>query len=308
MSKKSSISTKKGKPSVSPYDLAKRWGIGLATVKKTLLRTTQRGLRTAPNPLLSQRYRTNDRMFRYKWLSTDIFTDALLVGIKSHRRNTCTQVYAHRNTWCKAYPMKTKGEVHHSLSFLFLQEGVPKTLIMDGAREQVMGKFRQKAGQADCQVKQTEPYSPWQNAVEAMIKEFKKGTDRKMIRTDSPKVLWDDCLELEAEIQSSTASNIFKLEGEVLKMDMNGETTNITQLCEFGWYDCVYFCDIAVTYPDDKCVLGQWLGPSIGVGPTLCVKLLKGNGQSVYRSSYQHLTEDEVNNPEAVKIRDDFDM
>ena len=61
----SSISTKKGKPSVLPYDLAKRWGIGLETAKKTMLHTTQRGLHTTPNPLLSQRYRTNDQMFRY---------------------------------------------------------------------------------------------------------------------------------------------------------------------------------------------------------------------------------------------------
>ena len=137
----SSISTKKGKPSVSPYDLAKRWGIGLETAKKTLLRTTQRGLHTTPNPLLSQRYRTNDRMFRYKRLSTDIFTDTMLAGIKSHCRNTCMQIYAHRNTCCKAYPMKTKGEAHHLLSSLFLHEGVLKTLIMDGAKEQVMGEF-----------------------------------------------------------------------------------------------------------------------------------------------------------------------
>ena len=43
------------------------------------------------------------------------------------------------------------------------------------------------------------------------------------------------------------------------------------------------------------------------VGPALCAKLLKRNGQSVYRSSYQHLTEDEVYNPEEVKKRDDFD-
>ena len=229
---------------------------------------------------------TNDWMFRYKRLSTDIFTDTMLVGIKSHHRNTCTQIYVHRNTWCKAYPMKTKGEAHHSLSLLFLHEGVLKTLIMDGVKEQVMGKFCQKARQADCHIKQTEPYSPWQNAAEAKIKELKKGTGRKMIRTSSPKVLWDDCLELEAEIWSSTASNIFELEGEVLKTAMNGKTTNITQLCEFGWYDWVYFCDNAVTYPDDKWVLGQWLGPSIGVGPTLCAKLLKGNGQRVYRSPY----------------------
>ena len=112
----SSISTKKGKPSVSPYDLAKRWGIGLETAKKTLLHTMQRGLRTTPNPLLSQRYRTNDQMFRFKRLSTDIFTDTMLVRIKSHCRNTCTQIYMHRNTWCKAYPMKTKEK--HTIHFL----------------------------------------------------------------------------------------------------------------------------------------------------------------------------------------------
>ena len=71
---------------------------------------------------------------------------------------------------------------------------------MDGPREQVMGKFCRKARQTDCQVKQMEPYSPWQNAAEATIKEIKKGTGWKMIRTGSPKVLWDNCLELEAEI------------------------------------------------------------------------------------------------------------
>ena len=137
----SSISTKKGKPSVSCYDLAKRWGIGLETAKKTLLHTTQRGLDTVPNQLLAQRYRTNDRMFRYKRLSTDIFTDTMLVRIQSHHGNTCAQVYAHRNTWCKMYPIKTKVEVQYLLSLLFSHEGVLKTLIMDGAREQVMGEL-----------------------------------------------------------------------------------------------------------------------------------------------------------------------
>ena len=53
-----------------------------------------------------------------------------------------------------------------------MHEGVPKTQIMDGVKEQVMGEFHQKARQADCQVKQKEPYSPWQNAAEAMIKDW----------------------------------------------------------------------------------------------------------------------------------------
>ena len=42
---------------------------------------------------------------------------------------------------------------------------------------------------------------------------------------------------------------------------MKGETANITHLCEFGWYDWVYCRDNAATYPNDKWVLGRWLGP-----------------------------------------------
>ena len=49
----SGVNTKKGNAEVAPYDLAKRWNIGLETAKRTLLKTTQRGLRTSQNPLLS---------------------------------------------------------------------------------------------------------------------------------------------------------------------------------------------------------------------------------------------------------------
>ena len=64
-----------GKAEVTPYDLAKRWNIGLETAKRTLLMTTQSGLRTSPNPLLSQWYITNDRMLRNRRLPVDSFTD-----------------------------------------------------------------------------------------------------------------------------------------------------------------------------------------------------------------------------------------
>ena len=83
----SGVCTKKEKAEVTPYDLAKRWNIGLETAKQTLLKTTQRGLRTSPNPLLSQWYSTNDRIFRYRRLPVDLFTDSLEAGIISHRGN-----------------------------------------------------------------------------------------------------------------------------------------------------------------------------------------------------------------------------
>ena len=64
----SGVNIKNGKAEVAPYDLAKRWNIGLETAQKTLLRTTPSRLRTSPNPLLSQPYSTNDRMLRYRRL------------------------------------------------------------------------------------------------------------------------------------------------------------------------------------------------------------------------------------------------
>ena len=85
----SGVNTKKRKAEVTPYDLAKRWNIGLETAKRTLLKTTQRGLGTSPNPLLSQPYSSNDRMLRYRMLPVDLFTDTLEVGIVSHRGEIC---------------------------------------------------------------------------------------------------------------------------------------------------------------------------------------------------------------------------
>ena len=155
----SGVNTKIEKAQVTPYDLAKRWNIGLDTAKRNLLKTTQRGLRTSPNPLLSQWYSKNDRMLRYKRLPVDLFTDTLEAGIVSHRGNKYAQIYAHRNTWYKAYPMAKKSDAHETSSLLFAEEEVQSTLVVDGAREQVMGGFRHKARQADCHVKQTEPYS-----------------------------------------------------------------------------------------------------------------------------------------------------
>ena len=70
--------------------------------------------------------------------------------------------------------MRTKSQAHEALSLLFQREGVPNVMIMDGANEQVKGEFRKKCCQAGVHVKQTEPYSPWQNNAESSIRELKK--------------------------------------------------------------------------------------------------------------------------------------
>jgi hypothetical protein len=98
-----------------------------------------------------------------------------------------------------------------------------------------------------------------------------------MIKTGSPRVLWDHCNELEVLIRSSTSNDVYMTNGKVPETIMTGSTANISHICEFGWYDWVMFRDIVPTFPDVKLTLGRYLGPATNVSSALTAKILKSN-------------------------------
>jgi hypothetical protein len=199
--------------------------------------------------------------------------------------------------WARAHPITRKGEAHETLSLLFHRDGVPLTMVFDGLKEQCQGDFKRKLCKADCHARQTEPYSPWQQAAEVCICELKWGVSRKMIKTGSPRIFWDHFIELEALICSSTSNKIYMTNGKVPKTIMTSSTVDISHICEFGWYDWVMFRDNAPMFPDVKLTLGQYLGPATNIGSALTAKILKSNGQTVCRSTLQHLNNKEIHCP-----------
>jgi len=164
--------------------------------------------------------------------------------------------------------MKCKGEAHETLSLMFHRDGVPPTMVTDGSKEQTLGSFQQKLWEADCHLRVTEPYSLWQQAAEGCIRKIKRGSSRKMISTGSPKPLWDHCLELEALVRSCTCNDIYVTAGQVPETIMTGSTADISHIAEF---------------PDDKLILGGYLGPATDIGLALTAKILQPNGQFVCR-------------------------
>ena len=299
------VRTKTKKP-VDAQTLARRWGISPDHAQATIDRTTQLMVRTCLYPTLSRRYSTNDRLCRYRRLQHMMFSDTGFSNVQSQRGNKCCQFYA-SGGWARAFPMRVKSEAHDSLSLVFQRDGVPPAMILDGSKEQVCGMFRRKLKEAACQLRQTEPYSPWQQAAEGAIREIKRCSSRMMLTTRSPKVLWDHSIELAALIRSHTASEIFSANGEVPETIMTGDTADISRLCQFAWYDWLMFRDAQASYPDDTIVLGRYLGPAIDTGPAHTAKILKQNGQVVYRSTYRHLTPDELERPEHIALRAEFD-
>ena len=84
-------------------------------------------------------------------------------------------------------------------------------------------------------------------------------------------------------------------------------TADISDICEFEFYEWVMFNDSQATFLDTKFHVGRWLGPAVDVGSALTYKILKSNGQVVPRSTIRHLTLDELTNPDPIAMRIAFD-
>ena len=98
---------------VTPQSLSERWGISLQTARKTLIKTTQRFLRSAVLPL-GRRYRT-DRMFTRKTLSGIWSTDTMDGRCKSLDGNRYAQVFANKSYFSRIYPMDSKKKAGDAL-------------------------------------------------------------------------------------------------------------------------------------------------------------------------------------------------
>jgi hypothetical protein len=166
----SRVQVKNGHSAINYKLLAEKWLVSMDVAKRTLKRTTQMGMRTISHPSLACQFRTNDRQLQYKCLCHDVFTDMMQAKTKSCWGDLYTQVYATGFHWSRAHPMKKKSNAHTSLSLVFQRDGVPPKIIMVGSKEQTMGRFCKKCQDADCHIKQTELYSPWQNAAESAIR------------------------------------------------------------------------------------------------------------------------------------------
>ena len=141
---------------------------------------------------------------------------------------------------------------------------------------------------------------------EGAIRELKHGFGRKMMRGLSTAKLWDHCIELEALIRTHTALDIYDLQGQVPETLLSGQTTDKSPFIEHEWYNFVKWSDHGSSFPETTEVHGRWLGPSMDIGPAMCFKIIKLNGQIINLSSYRLITEEERQDPTQKKLRDEF--
>ena len=217
------------KQNVSAADISKRWFIGLQQAANTIKATTQRLLRSAILPL-AQRYRA-DRMYERPRFRGVIYTDTLNGKVTSLDGNKYAQVFATSD--CK------KAKAGDALKEFIADFGVPDKVVMDGASERTGRKtmFMQQLRKHHIDFHITEPECYNQSKAKGVIREIRKKWFRVMTKSAVLKGLWDYGLRWVVEIMQPTASDAGDLRGRTSLEKVMGETPEISEYVDFGFYD-----------------------------------------------------------------------
>ena len=294
---------------VTPEHLSKVWRISHEEAKRTIDNTSQHAVRPT-DPTLSRNYGTNDRMLRYKRINEYFFMDTFFAskkGGKSSRGHTCCQLFVTDKGYVYVVPMRRKGEVLQAMKQFAKEVGAPDAFVCDMSGEQTSQEVKNFVNNIDSMLRVLEKGTPWANKAELYIGLLKESVRKDMKEADSPMVFWDYCIERRARIHNLTAKSNFKLHGSTPYTVTTGEEGDISNLCQFGWYEWCYFREQSASFPNNKEVLGRVLGPARGEGNEMAQWVLKANGNVVPRRSPRPLTTAEIHSPTEAKKRKIFD-
>ena len=135
------IKTANRKGTVTAEELSRRWRCGLETAKRTIEKTRQRAVRDFTDSRGMRRLKPTAYQLKYPRLRTEFYTDTYFGPCASLEGNKCCQIYASKYQWCRAFPMKSKGDAHLTQDKLFRTVGVPTAIIPDYALELTQGQF-----------------------------------------------------------------------------------------------------------------------------------------------------------------------
>jgi hypothetical protein len=286
------LTTGESRSVITTEILAQRWGIGLETAKRTLLVTTQAGVRNVLVPA-ERRIRKKAAWLKFPNIKGRYYTDQMFASVKDIHKHTGGSVFTNGVGHDYFYPWKSKREHPEALMSFIHENGIPQTIISDGANEIHLGKTKEICREHRIEQKVTVPYDPWQNLAEASIWEFKKSCRRVMRRTGCPKKLWSYAIQWCAAVRRITALDNAKLNGEVPETHVKGTTVDISSLALFDFYELVWFFTPTAEFPGQKKTLGYWLGQANSCVDDLAFVILPISGRPVMRKDVWAVSEDE---------------
>jgi len=198
----------------------------------------------------------------------------------------CAQITTN-GLFTHAYPMSSKSQAGDALHHFITDVGIPDTIIVDNAQEQIgqNSDFGKVCRQYKIKQRQTEPYMPRQNRAELGIRELKKKWRLKMRQQGVPKRLWNYGLVWALEIMNRTARGP---DSRTPYEIITGNTPDISEWLNFSFYDwCWYWSGPSHELTDDKAEIGRVIGVAHRVGSDMCYWVLTETCKVLARTTVQ---------------------
>jgi len=295
---------------VSKETLMKVWRISEDEARRTLEVTTQLNHQD-PDTNLSRRFGTNDRQLRYRRIASLFYMDTFFATGKatSARGFTMMQLFVSDKGFMKVYGMKSTKDIPAAMKLFCKEVGVPSTFVADPHPNTTDKKVRDFCHKIGSTLRILEENTQHADRAELYIGLLKEAVRKDMRETHSPLRFWCYCAERRASIFNLTAKNLFQLEGQNPHLATLGEMGDISNLCNFGWYEWCYVRDHKAGFPRNQEVLGRCLGPTKNEGNEMCQWILQMNGHIVPRRSIRRLKPEElsVTNEAEARKRAQFD-
>ena len=276
---------------VSKEHLAKVWRINEEEARRTLQVTSQLNKQDASSSL-SRDFGTNDRMLRYRRLNSTFFMDTFFVTkkAKSIRGYTMMQLFVSDKGFLKVYGMKSLKEIPQAMKMFAKEVGAPNCFVCDPQSNQKSKEVRAFCQQIGSTLRVLEERTQHANRAELYIGLLKESIRKDLRGTNAPLRLWCYCAERGSSIFTLTAKNLYQLQGMNPYSATLGDVGDISSLCQFGWYEWIYFRQGKSSFPYLKEELGRCLGPCKNEGNEMCQWVLQANGEVVPRRTLRRLT------------------
>ena len=282
---------------INEETLAENWCIGPIKARSTLEATTQNFKRSAILPI-SRRYRA-DRFYKTKRLEERFATDTIWADTKSLNQHKFAQAYTHKCGFAVVYPMNNMSgdSIGETLQHFVHDFGIPSILTFDGHKSQVSkgSLFMKMIRKYDIKFHVSEPRKPQQNPAEGGIREIKRRWYRIMTKKAVPKRLWDYGLVWICETGNLTVSSSRYANNRTGLEIISGETPDISEYVDFGFYDWVSYRANAGL---GELEIGRWLGVSHKVGQLMSYWILTISAKVISCTTVQRLTQLEKNTDE----------
>eukprot|EP00980_Cylindrotheca_fusiformis_P014396 scaffold3830_cov85-Cylindrotheca_fusiformis.AAC.8 len=204
--------------------------------------------------------------------------------------------------------MSSRTKVLQAVKRFAKEVGAPEAIISDTASEQKSKSLRRFMGEIGTTLQVLEEGTPWANRAELYIGLLKEAVRKDMKSSNCPLAFWDYCVERRARVHNLTSKDTFKLRGTTPSYTtVTGEQGDISNLCQYDWYDWCYFRDQGQAFPFAKERLGRVLGPARGEGNEMSQWILKDNGTVVASRTHRPLQIAELHSEDEQNKRNLFD-